>query len=354
VKVTGRCARRARTQSDPRGAHHRSDPPYRREAVAGGPRSPVVSMGSRASRRESGSAGAGRRYRSPVSTAASFDDEVAAALAAPVAGWCFDWLTGRAVGAEPSWSYRELAAPLVAQARALVDVDTGGGELLASLGAEVGLPVTTFATEGWGPNLSPARVALELLGVRVLPAPADDVLPVPGAAVDLVLDRHGRLPAVEIARVLRAGGVLLTQQVTGVGVDTGRLSRDDGVNRSRTGEPMHATQVTANLRVPDLETAKTFYRDYLGLSVEEFNLGWVARYTRRDNGAHVQLVTGDATAAEDSAVSVHTDDVDGAYEEARRLNYEIVHPLTTEPWGVRRFFVRAPDGNVINIVGHPA
>ena len=33
-------------------------------------------------------------------------------------------------------------------------------------------------------------------------------------------------------------------------------------------------------------------------------------------------------------------------------SYEIVHPITTEPWGVRRFFVRAPDGDVINIVNH--
>ena len=55
---------------------------------------------------------------------------------------------------------------------------------------------------------------------------------------------------------------------------------------------------------------------------------------------------------EDSVISVHTDNVDGAYEEAQTLGYEIVHPLTTEPWGVRRFFVRAPDGNVINIVHH--
>lgn len=44
------------------------------------------------------------------------------------------------------------------------------------------------------------------------------------------------------------------------------------------------------------------------------------------------------------------DDIDNAYDDAVRLDYEIVYPLTTEPWGVRRFFVRAPDGNVINIV----
>ena len=61
---------------------------------------------------------------------------------------------------------------------------------------------------------------------------------------------------------------------------------------------------------------------------------------------------GDRTAAEDAVISIHTDDVESAYAEARKAGYEIVHPLTTEPWGVRRFFVRAPDGNVINIARH--
>jgi predicted enzyme related to lactoylglutathione lyase len=115
---------------------------------------------------------------------------------------------------------------------------------------------------------------------------------------------------------------------------------------------MRATRITANLRVADIVVAKTFYTDYLGLSTEGFNMGWVAHYTSPDTRANVQLVTRDATAAEDSVISVHTDDVEGAYEEAQRLGYEIVHPITTEPWGVRRFFVRAPDGNVINIVNH--
>ncbi len=115
---------------------------------------------------------------------------------------------------------------------------------------------------------------------------------------------------------------------------------------------MRATRIMANLRVADVEAAKSFYTDYLGLSTEEFNMGWVARYTSPDTKANVQLVTRDATAAEDSVISVHTDDVEGAYEEAQELGYEIVKPITTEQWGVRRFFVRAPDGNVINIAHH--
>jgi len=115
---------------------------------------------------------------------------------------------------------------------------------------------------------------------------------------------------------------------------------------------MRARRIMANLRAADIEAARSFYTDYLGLRTEAFNLGWVARYTTPDTGANVQLVTRDAVAPEDPVISVHTDDVDNAYEEAKRLGYEIVHPITTESWGVRRFFVRAPDGNVINIVHH--
>jgi predicted enzyme related to lactoylglutathione lyase len=115
---------------------------------------------------------------------------------------------------------------------------------------------------------------------------------------------------------------------------------------------MRATRVFANLRVSDLEASRSFYTDYLGLSSEEFNMGWVARYSSPDRKASVQLVTRDATAPEDSVISVATDDVDAAYAEAQARGLEIVHPLTTEPWGVRRFFVRAPEGSVINVVAH--
>jgi catechol 2,3-dioxygenase-like lactoylglutathione lyase family enzyme len=115
---------------------------------------------------------------------------------------------------------------------------------------------------------------------------------------------------------------------------------------------MRARRVLTNLHVADLDAAKDFYTDFLGLDTEEFNLGWVARYSSPDKEASVQLVTGDATAPEDSRMSVMADDVDAAYAEAQERGIEIVHPLTTEPWGVRRFFVRAPDGTVINIVNH--
>lgn len=115
---------------------------------------------------------------------------------------------------------------------------------------------------------------------------------------------------------------------------------------------MRVTTVTANIPVPDVASAKSSYTGFLGLSTEEFDLGWVARCTSPETGANVQLVSRDATAPVDAAISVRTADVDAAYAEAQSLGYEIVHPLTTESWGVRRFLVRAPDGTVVNVVRH--
>lgn len=113
---------------------------------------------------------------------------------------------------------------------------------------------------------------------------------------------------------------------------------------------MRVIQILPNLRVPDIESAREFYAGYLGLSEESLKLGWVSRFTAPDSGANVQLVTRDQTAPIDSVLSIKVDDVDGAYDEAQRRGYEIVHPLQDEAWGPRRFFVRAPDGNVLNIV----
>ncbi len=117
---------------------------------------------------------------------------------------------------------------------------------------------------------------------------------------------------------------------------------------------MRTSRVTTNIQVGDIASARSFYTDFLALSSEEFDLGWVARFTSPDSGASVQLVTRDATAPETPGISVHVDDVEAAFADAEARGYEIVHPLTVEEWGVHRFFVRAPDGTVVNVVQHRA
>ncbi|XAS75212.1 VOC family protein [Dermatophilaceae bacterium Sec6.4] len=114
---------------------------------------------------------------------------------------------------------------------------------------------------------------------------------------------------------------------------------------------MKASEVITNLHTDDVERAREFFH-FLGLTQDGMNQGWVARFSSPDSGACVQVVTRDATAPEDSVMTIRVDDVDAAYEEAQRRGYEVVHPLTDEPWGIRRFFVRSPDGQVINVAAH--
>ena len=116
---------------------------------------------------------------------------------------------------------------------------------------------------------------------------------------------------------------------------------------------MKVNRVIPDIKVDDLDTAREFYAGFLGLSSEQFNLGWVARFTSPSTGASVQVLTEDETGQTNPVASVLVEDVDAAFAEAQEQGIEIVHPLTNEEWGVRRFFVRAPDGNVFNIVAHP-
>jgi uncharacterized glyoxalase superfamily protein PhnB len=112
---------------------------------------------------------------------------------------------------------------------------------------------------------------------------------------------------------------------------------------------MSVRRIIPNLNVDDASTGHEFYEDFLGLE-KDLDLGWVASFrSATDPAVQVSLVAGDASAPEPSALSIKVDDVDAAYAEAQRRGYEIVHPLTDEPWGLRRFFVRDPHGVVVNI-----
>lgn len=115
---------------------------------------------------------------------------------------------------------------------------------------------------------------------------------------------------------------------------------------------MRVIRVTVDLVVTDIEEAKAFYTGFLGLDEEDMGLDWVTRVVVPTSGEHIQLLSQDATGPENPLLTVKVDDVEEAYAAARRLGYEIVYPLTTEPWGIRRFFVRAPGGSALNIAQH--
>ena len=115
---------------------------------------------------------------------------------------------------------------------------------------------------------------------------------------------------------------------------------------------MRVNRIIPNLKVRDTAAANRFYADALGLSIEG-DFGWVGFLTAPERpGVELHTVVGDATAPVDSVMSVGVDDVDAAYRRVQESGAEIVYPLQDEEWGVRRFFFRDPDGNVVNVVGH--
>jgi predicted enzyme related to lactoylglutathione lyase len=116
---------------------------------------------------------------------------------------------------------------------------------------------------------------------------------------------------------------------------------------------MRVRRVVPDFHSPDPGASANFYSEVLGLELA-MDLGWIVTFVAPGNpAAQISVMREDASASVQPDASIEVDDVDAAHAAAQRLGCEIVHPLTDEPWGVRRFFVRDPNGKVLNILSHP-
>ncbi len=108
------------------------------------------------------------------------------------------------------WEYRHLIDRYVKPADRILDMDTGGGEKLLQLGHD---PALTSATEGYPPNVQLCRETLLPLGIDFREAEDPAHLPFADGTFDVVLNRHGSYDFGEVRRILKPGGIFLTQQV---------------------------------------------------------------------------------------------------------------------------------------------
>lgn len=108
------------------------------------------------------------------------------------------------------------------------------------------------------------------------------------------------------------------------------------------------------LRTADLDASRDFYLDFLGFEVAMDEVGFLMLRSPSTPTTQVIVLSDDAADREALSVDVSLEvaDVDAAYADAQRRGLEIVKPLTDESWGIRRFFVKDPDGRVLNVASH--
>ena len=131
--------------------------------------------------------------------------------AAHIRGWDFSHIANRHTEPEDlPWDYRETIFKYLHPDMHILDMDTGGGEFLLSLGHP---HHNTAATEGYSPNVQLCQETLVPLGIDFRQWDGKSVLPFDDNTFDMVLNRHGDFNAQEIFRVLKPGGLFITQQV---------------------------------------------------------------------------------------------------------------------------------------------
>ena len=115
---------------------------------------------------------------------------------------------------------------------------------------------------------------------------------------------------------------------------------------------MKIKRIVSNVETSDVEMAEAFYHDILGLRLI-MDHGWLRTYGS-DSKMTVQVSFasegGSGTPVPD--MSIEVDDIETALARVQKAGIAIEYGPKSEPWGVRRFYVRDPFGKLINILQH--
>lgn len=129
---------------------------------------------------------------------------------AKMIGWDFSYLEDMLEEEVLPFDYITIVKKYLKPGMKLLDMETGGGEVLLTLNHPYHL---TTVTEGFLPNYDLCLERLKPLGITVRKALGEEVLPFEENTFDIIINRHGSYLYKEIRRVLKPSGLFITQQV---------------------------------------------------------------------------------------------------------------------------------------------
>lgn len=115
---------------------------------------------------------------------------------------------------------------------------------------------------------------------------------------------------------------------------------------------MKVKRIVTNIQTKDIEMAKKFYQDVLGLDLL-MDHGWIATYGSKDlMDIQISFASQGGSETHTPDLSIEVDNIDEAYVRMKDAGFNIEYGPVDEPWGVRRFYVRDPYNNLVNILTH--
>ncbi|MYM97239.1 VOC family protein [Duganella vulcania] len=115
---------------------------------------------------------------------------------------------------------------------------------------------------------------------------------------------------------------------------------------------MRVTRIVTNIATADTEAAKAFYGGVLGLSVV-MDHGWIVTLAGEGEAApQISFASEGGSGTPVPDLSIEVDDLDEAHRRLVAARVPLEYGPVSEPWGVRRLFVRDPFGRLLNILSH--
>ena len=115
---------------------------------------------------------------------------------------------------------------------------------------------------------------------------------------------------------------------------------------------MTVKRVVANIATDQTDAAKAFYGDLLGMTVV-IDHGWIVTFAGSGDAVpQISFATEGGSGTPVPDLSIEVDNLDEIHQRLTAAGHQLEYGPATEPWGVRRFFVRDPFGRLLNLLSH--